>query len=79
MTEQERRQHNDDLKARIAARQQGEMIQRSIDGLERERKTLNAAGRAEALQREITSVLQRDERLTQAIEAKRRQLAQLGG
>ena len=77
MTETERRQHTDDLKARIAARQQGEMIQRTIAGLERERQVLNAAGRVEALQRDITSILQRDDRLTQAIEAHRRPLAQL--
>lgn len=77
MTEQERRQYTDAMKKQIATRQQADEVRRLIAGLERERATLNAAGRVESLQREITSVLQRDERLTKAIDANRRQLAQL--
>lgn len=72
MTEQERRQHTDAMKKQVLIRQQADEVRRLIAGLERERATLNAAGKVESLQREITTVLQRDERLTQAIDANRR-------
>lgn len=79
MTEIERRQHNDAMKNQILIRHQADEARRALEGLERERETLNALARVEALQREIATVLRRDERLTQAIEATRQKLAQLGG
>ena len=77
MTETERRQHNDAALKGAHIRQRIGDLNRLIAGTEKERATLNVAAAVERLQREIDQVIRRDERLTQAIDAYRRQIAEL--